>query len=128
VESLPYITQLYPIAGTSPNDPNPSLPTLWATYLLFQVWNPHQNVPGSPPAVRLRVDGKIGLFTGGNGQTWSAGTNVVATGQSVTLNSLASFSIPTPLTSNNTTNAGAAPGVVGTFGAFAAPAVPTPTP
>src|SRR5256714_11164683 len=38
VENLPYITQMYPIAGTSPDDS-----TKWATYLLFQIWNPNQS-------------------------------------------------------------------------------------
>src|SRR5205823_11828941 len=54
VKNLPYITQLYPIAGTSPNDS-----TKWATYLLFQLWNPHQNAGASTSSVRLRVDGAI---------------------------------------------------------------------
>ena len=66
VENLPYITQIYPIAGTSPNSLNN-----WATYLLFQLWNPHQNASTLPNNVRLRVDGAIGIFTGGNSQTWS---------------------------------------------------------
>src|SRR5206468_9999037 len=35
VESLPYITEIYPIAGESP-----SSSSQWATYLLFQLWNP----------------------------------------------------------------------------------------
>src|SRR5439155_25521401 len=59
MESLPYITQLDPIAGTSPNTS-----TQCATYLLFQLWNPHQNAPASPPAVRLRLEGHVGIFTG----------------------------------------------------------------
>src|SRR5439155_17624328 len=60
VENLPYITQMYPIAGTSPNTPSQ-----WATYLTFQLWNPHQNAPSSyPVSVRLRVDGAIGIFKG----------------------------------------------------------------
>jgi hypothetical protein len=121
VESLPYITQLYPIAGTSPG-----APTMWATYVLFQLWNPHQNVTSSSFPVRLRVDGNIGIFTGGNGQTWTAGTSILASGQSVILKASASFSTPTPLTSDNTTNAAAPPGVPGTFSALAAPAVPIP--
>jgi Tfp pilus assembly protein PilX len=126
VENLPCITQLYPIAGTSPNDS-----TKWATYLLFQVWNPHQNVPSNPPSVRLRVDGGIGTFAGGNGEKWNpANTPLVANGQAVTLNSSASFSNPTPLTTSNTTNFAAAPGspAGGTFAALAAPPVPTPSP
>src|SRR5437016_2604892 len=98
VENLPYITQMYPIAGTSPN----GLPNQWATYLLFQLWNPHQNIPATYPVpVRLRVDGAIGLFTGGNGQTWS-GTPFIAngdtSGESVKLNSSVSFSTPFALT------------------------------
>jgi hypothetical protein len=74
VESLPYITQIYPISGISP-----ATSTQWATYLLFQLANPHNNngVVLSPPApqVRLRVDGGIGLFTGGNGQTYATATD-----------------------------------------------------
>ena len=121
VENLPYISQLYPIAGTSPNDS-----TKWATYLLFQLWNPHQNAGASTPSVRLRVDGAIGIFTGGNGQTWVSGTTpqLIVTGQSVTLNSAVSFPAPFPLTAPNTTNAAPAPGPPA-GGAFAVlPSIP----
>ena len=125
VENLPYITQMYPIAGTSPNDS-----TKWATYLLFQLWNPNQNAPNSyTVGVRLRVDGAIGTFTGGNGETWS-GTPYVANGnnngQSVTLNPAFSFSVPTPLTNVDTTDATPAPGppAGGKFAVLAAPTVP----
>ena len=99
VESLPYITQIYPIAGTSPADS-----TKWATYLLFQLWNPHIGPALSPaaPPVRLRVDGGMGIFTGGNGQTYASANKLlpvpVATGQSITLTTGA-FSptgVPTP--------------------------------
>ena len=128
VENLPYITQLYPIAGVSPDDP-----TKWATYLLFQLWNPHQNAPSPLPApVRLRVDGGIGIFSGDSGGTWNSGNppsivaNGATAGQSVTLNSIASFSTPAPLTNGNTT--ATAPAAVQTFGALYAPALPTPTP
>src|SRR5262249_6786282 len=105
VENLPYVTQMYPIAGASPNDP-----TKWATYLLFQLWNPNQNAAITLP-VRLRVDGAIGIFTGGNGETWTAGAipQSSPTGASVTLNST-SFANPAPLTNLNTTGAAAAPG------------------
>jgi hypothetical protein len=67
-ESLPYISQIYPIAGTSPADS-----TRWATYLLFQLWNPHKGgaLATSPPQVRVRADGNAGIFTGGNSQTWT---------------------------------------------------------
>jgi hypothetical protein len=73
VESLPYITQLYPITGTSPAGAH----TNWATYLLFQLWNPHVGgpLPTPAPQVRLRVDGNIGIFTGGNAQTWGTATD-----------------------------------------------------
>lgn len=121
VENLPYIAQVYPIAGTSPNTS-----TQWATYLLFQLWNPHQNAGASTASARLRVDGAIGIFTGGNGQTWIAGTTpqLIANGQSVTLNSAFSFSNATPLHIANTTNAAPAPGTAGTFVVLAAPPVP----
>lgn len=121
VESLPYITQMYPVAGRSPDgDPNS-----WAIYLLFQLWNPHQNVPVMPP-VHLRVDGGIGIFRGGNGQSWTnSGTDrfYKATGQSITLNSTATFApSPAPLLTTNSTPTGT------TAGTFAALPAPTPTP
>src|SRR5207249_8166958 len=127
VENLPYITQMYPIAGTSPNDS-----TKWATYLVFQLWNPHQNASILPNNVRLRVDGAIGIFKGGNGETWVNGTTpqIIANGnnvgQSVTLNPAFSFSAPAPLTNVGTTNAAAAPGPApgGAFAALVAPTVP----
>jgi hypothetical protein len=127
MKNLPYITQMYPIAGTSPNDASK-----WATYLLFQLWNPHQNVPASyPVSIRLRVDGGIGIFRGGNaGNKWTTGNpptiiaNGTNAGQSVTLNPAISFSAPTPLTLSNTTNAAPAPGPA-TGGAFAVlPTIP----
>ena len=120
VENLPYITQLYPIAGTSSDDP-----TKWETFLLFQLWNPHQNAPSTLPApVRLRVDGGIGIFQGGNGETWDSSNppTIVAAGQSVTLNSSASFSTPVPLSNQNTTATTAA--AQGAFGGLYAPPVP----
>src|SRR5439155_8882042 len=56
VENLPYITQIYPLAGQSTDDS-----TKWATYLLFQLWNPHQNAVAVSNNVRLRIDGGIGI-------------------------------------------------------------------
>jgi hypothetical protein len=123
LENLPYITQMYPIAGTSFDN----YPTQWATYLLFQLWNPHQNAGPLPASVRLRVDGGIGLFTGGNNQTWNSATaafvaNGVNPGQSVTLNSSASFSVPAPLSNQNTpVTTGGLPGA---FGALPVPPIP----
>jgi hypothetical protein len=127
VENLPYITQIYPIAGTSPNNSSQ-----WATYLVFQLWNPHQNASTFPNTVRLRVDGAIGIFKGGNNETWITGTTpqLIAdgsnAGQSVILNSGFSFSAPAPLTNTNTTNASPAPGPAtgGAFAVLAAPPVP----
>jgi hypothetical protein len=127
VENLPYITQLYPIAGTSPNDPTA---TKWATYLLFQLWNPHQNAGASTPSVRLRVDGGVGLFVGGNGETWNTSSTefINAAGQSVTVNPTA-FSVPVPVTTANVTSSVTAPGTPGTFTVLAQPTpVPTATP
>jgi hypothetical protein len=72
-ESVPYITQIYPIAGTSPANINQ-----WATYLLFQLWNPHIGaaLPVPAPQVRLRIDGSIGIFSdGGNSRTWATASN-----------------------------------------------------
>ena len=125
VENLPYITQMYPIAGASPNTPSQ-----WATYLTFQLWNPHQNASTLPNSVRLRVDGAIGIFKGGNGETWVSGTtpnwtaNGNLAGQSVTLQSTFSFSAPSPLTNLDTTGAAAAPGSAGQFAILTAPTVP----
>jgi hypothetical protein len=130
VENLPYITQMYPIAGTSPNDS-----TKWATYLTFQLWNPHQNAPPTlPVSVRLRVDGAIGIYRGGNGETWVNGTTpqIIAngnnSGHSVTLNPAFSFSAPAPLTNVDVdpTNVAPAPGPAagGAFAILAAPPVP----
>jgi hypothetical protein len=125
VENLPYITQMYPIAGTSPNNS-----TQWATYLTFQLWNPHQNIPSPYPAsVRLRVDGAIGMFTGGNTEKWTGTSPQIlytTAGQSVTLNSTFSFSAPAPLTNVDTTGAAAAPGPAagGAFAILTAPTVP----
>jgi hypothetical protein len=123
VENLPYITEIYPIAGTSFD----IYPTQWATYLLFQLWNPHQNAGPLPAPVRLRLDGGIGIFDGGNGQPWNTSTaaNVyppVGGVTSVTLNSSASFSVPAPLSNQNTPVSTA--GVPGTFGALPVPPIP----
>jgi hypothetical protein len=119
VENLPYIAQLYPIAGTSPDNP-----TKWATYLLFQLWNPHQNAPSTLPApVRLRLDGAIGIYGAGGGWIISSSEFTNATNQSVTLNSTASFSpLPAPLSNQNTTATIAA--AQQTFGVLYAPAIP----
>ena len=118
IESLPYITEMYALAGTSPDNS-----TKWATYLLFQLWNPHQCVP-SPPTIRLRVDGGLGLFKSGNGESWTnTGSDSFynATGQSIALNSTATFApSPVALVAGNTTGAGAATST----GAF----VPLPSP
>jgi hypothetical protein len=127
VENLPYITQMYPIAGTSPNDS-----TKWATYLEFQLWNPHQNASIlANDSVRLRVDGGIGIFKGGNGENWVSGTplawnaNGNSAGQSIMLKtSTFSFSAPTPLTNIDTTGAAVAPGAAGQFAILPAPQLP----
>ena len=125
VENLPYITQIYPIAGTSPNTP-----TQWATYLLFQLWNPHQSPLAVANNVRLRIDGGIGIFAGGNGQTWNTANTVnvyppVGQVMSVTLKA-GSFSTPTPLATDNASTTSTAQG---TFAFLTSPpAVPAPTP
>jgi hypothetical protein len=106
VESLPYITQIYPITGTSPIV---ATPRQWASYLLFQLWNPHIGAALSPaaPQVRLRVDGNIGIFTGGNGQTYTSATDkqivsIPGAGQSMPLvaTALPPTSTPAPLTTS----------------------------
>jgi hypothetical protein len=103
VESLPYITQVYPISGYSTS-------TTWATYLLFQLWNPHIGaLPQPAPQVHLRVDGNIGLFTGGNNQTWATAADpttvsIPSTGQStaLTTGAFAPSGPPAPLGTANT--------------------------
>jgi Tfp pilus assembly protein PilX len=119
IENLPYITQMYPIAGTSWEDSSK-----WATYLLFQLWNPHQNAGALPAPVRLRVNGGIGIFTGGNAETWNTSNppTFTATGQAVTLNSAASFSAPAPLSNQNTPVNTAA--TQGNFGGLPFPPIP----
>lgn len=129
VENLPYITQLYPIAGTSPEDS-----TKWATYLLFQLWNPHQSAAAVANNVRLRIDGGIGMFAGGNGQSWNTGNtaNIYPPAGQVTSVTLCppgkppfSFSVPTPLATDYTNPTSTAQG---TFAFLPSPAVPSPTP
>ncbi|PYJ48270.1 MAG: hypothetical protein DME87_13780 [Verrucomicrobia bacterium] len=125
VENLPYITQLYPIAGTSPDTP-----TRWATYLLFQLWNPHQSPADVANKVRLRIDGGIGIFAGGNGQAWNTANTVnvyppVGQVTSVTITKSASFPTPAPLATDYTSVTSTAQG---TFAFLPTPAVPTPTP
>ena len=78
--------------------------TQWSTYLLFQLSNPHNGPALSPaaPQVRLRVDGGIGVFTGGNGQTYATASDKVAssfTGQSIALmaGAFPPSSSPTPV-------------------------------
>ncbi|MBA3353006.1 MAG: hypothetical protein H0U23_11420 [Blastocatellia bacterium] len=121
IESLPYITQLYPASGKSP-----TTSTLWTTYLLFQLWNPHLNTPVTPPTVRLRLDGSVGIFTGGNGQFFNSSTDTLVTtgGASITLVNANSFSTPTALTSANSTAAGnfaAVPAATGTYVGYRLP-------
>src|SRR2546421_269277 len=69
VENLPYITEMYPIAGQSYDDP-----TKWSTYLLFQLWSPQASASASSVSVRLRVDGGVGIFARGDGETWNTGS------------------------------------------------------
>jgi hypothetical protein len=130
VENLPYITQIYPIAGASFTDS-----TKWATYLLFQLWNPHQNAATVSNNVRLRIDGGIGIFTGGNNQNWNPSTaaNVYPPAGQVTSVTLCppgkapySFSIPTPLATDYTNVTTRGDGTTGIFAFLPAPpAVPT---
>ena len=98
VESLPYITQVYPISGMVT-----ASSTQWSTYLLFQLANPHNGPVLSPaaPQVRVRVDGGVGLFTGGNGQTYATASDrqtSLFTGQSIafTTGAYPPSSSPTP--------------------------------
>ena len=119
VESLPYLTQIYPIAGTSPANANN-----WATYLLFEVWNPHIGgaLAVAAPQGRLRVDGNAGIFTGGNGQTWRTATDArtfafPAAGESIAFTTGAfPGELPTPT-----------PAAVGTPGVASVPAVGSAT-
>src|SRR5438132_6392747 len=105
VESLPYISQIYPIAGTSP-----ASSSQWATYLLFQLWNPHIGaaLPTAAPQVRLRLDGSIGIFSdGGSNRTWTTATTkqtfaipptgIPVTQMALTTGALGPGSTPVPL-------------------------------
>jgi hypothetical protein len=114
VESLPYITQIYPIAGMSPANP-----TKWATYLLFQLWNPHIGgaLPIAAPQVRLRVDGNIGVFTSGNSQTWSTDPTHNQTFQ------LPTFGVSIAFTTGAFPQTLPTPAPLGTPGAASVPAV-----
>lgn len=109
VENLPYINQIYPIAGISPDDPlKTTAPTTWATYLLFQLWNPTQQPTTAPvrPNVRLRVEGDIALFTTGTGvaaYTSGSGPKFQGTGQSIQVDQDA-FQTPTPLTNDGSSS------------------------
>jgi hypothetical protein len=118
IESLPYVTQIYPISGFSPATGNT---TRWATYLLFQLSNPHNNnglvlSPAAPP-VRLRVDGNAALFTGGNGQTYTTATDrqimsIPAAGRSIafTAGAFAPSSTPSPAATPGNVTSGPAVG------------------
>jgi hypothetical protein len=124
VENLPYITQLYPIAGISPNDS-----TKWATYLLFQLWNPHQNPVAVANNVRLRIDGGIGIFAGGNGEIWNTANTVnvypAVPGANLVTLKAGTFSNPTPLETDNANTTSVAQE---TFAFLPSPPVPSPTP
>jgi len=132
VENLPAISGMCPIAGISPTTPPPS-PVQWATYLLFQVWNPNESVAATRSFdVRLRIDGGIGIFTRmSNGtQTWSGVPQVIANGslpgQSVKLNTTAPFAPnAAPLMSTNVNGYASPPPA---FAAVPSGAVPAPTP
>jgi len=127
VENLPYIAGMCAITGQAPDD---STHTKWAPYLLFQLWNQNEHAPATRPNnVRLRVDGGIGIYTGGNGQTWpTGGTFTSAIGQSIVLSATATFSPnASPLMSTNVTGAGSAAGIFATVPSSAIPA-PTPAP
>lgn len=121
VESLPYITQLYPATGTSPTNN-----TQWATYLLFQLWNPCQNPTATAPSVRLRLDGSIGIFTGGNGQTYNSATDpLVSTGGASTIvKTPTGFATPAALTPTNATAGGAFEAIPAISGAYLAYRLP----
>jgi hypothetical protein len=121
VESLPYLAQIYPIAGAKP----PNSTTLWATYLLFQLWNPHVGgaLPTPAPQVRLRVDGNVGIFRSGNSETWTTDPSHNLTcafpsgGVSITLTAGAfPQTLPSPT-----------PAAVGTPGVQSVPAVDSAT-
>jgi hypothetical protein len=117
VENLPYITEMCPVGGVSSDNA-----AKWASYALFQLWNPNESPLPTQPQVRLRVDGGIGVFNG-NGQTWNTGSTAlhVASGASVLVSNNAAFS-PTaaPITSANVSASGSSAGTFVSVPAYAA--------
>jgi hypothetical protein len=130
VENLPYISGMCPIGGKSPDD---ATNMKFASYLLFQLWNPNEAVAGTRQFdVRLRIDGGIGIFTRmSNGtQTWSGTPQVIANGsaagQSVKLNTTAPFALnPAPLMSTNVNGYGSS---LPAFVSVPSGAIPAPIP
>lgn len=110
VEDLPYINQIFPIAGVSPDDPLPSAPTKWALYILPQLWNPMKQSATAPtrPNIRLRVDGDIGVIGGLPVPSYPPGgtPKFSGTGQVIAVNQDA-FISPTPLLNDGSASYGA---------------------
>jgi len=110
IEDLPYVNQVYPIAGISPDDPNQATPTLWATYLLVQLWNPHKQ-PGTAPTrpnIRLRLDGDVALVGGfptPPPYTPGSAPKLTGTGQVITVDPNG-FINPTPLLNDGSSTFG----------------------
>ena len=121
-ESLPCITAMCPVGGVSAEDS-----TKWATYLLFQLWNPNRNVPTQPP-LRLRIDGGIGVFNG-NGLVWPNGGGVLSTyigtdsGKNIAIPTTSTFAVtPFPMTTSKVSVSGF------TQESFVPVPVPSPSP
>jgi hypothetical protein len=117
-EKLPYITEICPIAGVSAENS-----AKWATYLLFQLWDPNESISAQPP-VRLRIDGGIGIFNG-NGQVWPNGGGAFSgyvgsnVGINVTIPVTSTFALtPFPMTNSK----------VSVFGVSQNSFVPVPVP
>lgn len=64
VESLPGIVAVSPQVGAprSPAQSEGQTSATAAVYLSFNLWNPHQVMPASPPELRIRVRGSVGVY------------------------------------------------------------------
>lgn len=64
VESLPNVMSIVPVVGAPPSPAQTGNQTSAdaAVYLTFNLWNPHRNSPASPPPLRLRVKGSVGVY------------------------------------------------------------------
>lgn len=64
VESLPGIISVVPVFGATntPAQIEGATSAEAAVYLTFNLWNPHREMPASPPPLRIRVRGSVGVY------------------------------------------------------------------